>query len=77
MMTGIVPGALPQHRFLDVSASSTRTSYGGVLLPRSRPELRARSNVPSTEAKRLEPLPKEDLVNYLKSGCRPKSEWRC
>ena len=42
-----------------------------------RPDTRVRSNAPSVEAKRLIPLPKEDLVAYLKSGCKPKTDWRC
>ena len=42
-----------------------------------QPESRILSNAPSVEAKRLVPLPKEDLVNYLKSGCKSRANWRC
>lgn len=69
-----------------VRAPSSRTSQSrsGIASPlhhastsqHAARDVRLRANVPSAEAKRLVPLPKEDLVNYLKSGCRPRSQWR-
>ncbi|KAG2485639.1 hypothetical protein HYH03_015611 [Edaphochlamys debaryana] len=41
-----------------------------------RPLAPLHANAPAVAEKRTEPLLKEELVNYLKSGCRPKSAWR-
>lgn len=69
------------------SAASSSTSSGSpmqaIVAPtrqamqggRGQPS-RLYSNAPSVEAKRTTPLPKEELVAYLKSGCRPRSNWR-
>lgn len=69
------------------SATSSSTSSGSpvqaIVAPmrqamqggRGQPS-RLYSNAPSVEAKRTTPLPKEELVAYLKSGCRPRSKWR-
>lgn len=69
------------------SAASSSTSSGSpmqaIVAPtrqamqggRGQPS-RLYSNAPSVEAKRTTPLLKEELVAYLKSGCRPRSNWR-
>jgi len=41
-----------------------------------RPDVRLYANAPAVEARRTVPLPKEDLVDYIASGCKPRSAWR-
>eukprot|EP00195_Chlamydomonas_chlamydogama_P012078 CAMPEP_0202896458 /NCGR_PEP_ID=MMETSP1392-20130828/5462_1 /ASSEMBLY_ACC=CAM_ASM_000868 /TAXON_ID=225041 /ORGANISM="Chlamydomonas chlamydogama, Strain SAG 11-48b" /LENGTH=492 /DNA_ID=CAMNT_0049581827 /DNA_START=127 /DNA_END=1605 /DNA_ORIENTATION=- len=58
----------------DVGTMPFRSVFG---CPRSANKPgRVYSNAPAVAERRTVPLPKEDLVNYLKSGCRPKSAWR-
>lgn len=60
------PGPSPRVMQQASLASLTRRSRRHVL----------RANTPAVEARRLEPMTKEELVNYLSSGCRPKDQWR-
>lgn len=46
-----------------------------VLAPPLR-DARLYANAPSVAERRTVPLPKEDLVNYIASGCKPKDKWR-
>ncbi|KAG2425992.1 hypothetical protein HXX76_013363 [Chlamydomonas incerta] len=54
-----------------VSASPSRSR--GVPSPRLSP---VHANAPAVAERRTEPLLKQELVDYLKSGCRPRSAWR-
>jgi hypothetical protein len=42
----------------------------------SRPDIKTNAGAPTVEAKRTEPLPKEELVKYIASGCKPRDKWR-
>ncbi|KAG2435053.1 hypothetical protein HYH02_012050 [Chlamydomonas schloesseri] len=55
-----------------VSASPSRGSRG-VQSPRLSP---VHANAPAVAERRTEPLKKQELVDYLKSGCKPRSAWR-
>ena len=67
-----LPSGVHQDRTASIDPCSRHSS-----LPLRRPDTRIFSNAPSVEAKRTVPLPKEDLVAYLKSGCKPRTNWRC
>ncbi|KAL6759220.1 gamma-glutamylcysteine synthetase [Haematococcus lacustris] len=54
------------------------TSFAPSTRPPGRPgrSTRLHANVPATAPRRTAPLPKQELVDYIASGCRPKEQWR-
>ena len=62
------------------SSSSSMLHHRASLLPtllQPATNTRIYSNAPSAEARRTVPLPKEDLVAYIASGNKPRTNWRC
>ena len=56
----------------------SRGAFGGLpmrVAPIGR-DVRLMANAPAVEARRMVPLPKEDLIANLKSGNKPRSAWR-
>lgn len=54
--------------FQRISPSAGRTASGS-----SRRRVRARANVPTEGGA---PVTREDLVEYMRSGCKPRDRWR-
>ena len=53
------------------------TPWAPPVVHRCSRDVRLCANAPAVEARRTVPLPKEELVNYIASGCKPKDQWRC
>ncbi len=75
MLKGFVAGAVSSASCGQVDRPMFARPGLGLQLQK-RPNVRTFAGAPSTEGKRTTPLPKEDLINYLRGGCRPRSNWR-
>ncbi|CAI5508934.1 unnamed protein product [Closterium sp. Naga37s-1] len=67
--------------FMKLSSAAGKCSHGKSSVSRQRRRVGGKGVVaasPPTEEVEVqtEPLTKEDLVNYLRSGCKPKDKWR-
>ena len=73
----------PCHGFASLSCDLRMTRRNlfvngiGVSSRRGRQVVVASSPPTEDVAVAAEPLTKEDLVEYLASGCKPKEKWRC